>query len=103
MTEEVAANTAKDLAPLDLEPVKVQTSRGRDSLKVHETTEIDMPMLIEEEYVDEQDVKYAKVWYVEEREICRLVYMLPWGNDEAEMRFWNVLDKKKLLQKLITT
>jgi hypothetical protein len=42
------------------------------------------------------------VWFIKEREVARLTYMIPWGNDEAEMWFWNVLDKKKLLQKLIT-
>jgi hypothetical protein len=40
---------------------------------------------------------------VKEPEVARLVYMLPWWNDEAEMRFWNVLDKKRLLGKMVTT
>ncbi len=74
----------------------------RDGIEIRETTDADMPTLIEKWLVDEQDTTYAKVWFIKEREVTRLTYMIPWGNDEAEMRFWNVLDKKKLLQKLIT-
>lgn len=81
---------------------KVRVRKPKESVEIYETTAIDMPMLIENEFVEEADVKYAKVWFIKERELCRLVYMLPWGNDEAEMWFWNVLDKKRLLQKLIT-
>jgi hypothetical protein len=74
----------------------------REGIEIRETTVEDMPGLIERWLVDEQDTTYAKVWFIKEREVTRLTYMIPWGNDEAEMRFWNVLDKKKLLQKLIT-
>lgn len=74
----------------------------REAVEIHETTATDMPFLIEAGFVDEQDVSYAKVWHIKEREVCRLTYMLPWWNDEAEMRFWNVLDKKRILQKLLT-
>ncbi len=101
MADEVAAQAAKDLAPLDLEVLDAKPT-GREAVEIRETTDIDMPLLIEEEYVDVQDTTYAKVRYIKEREVCRLVYMLPWWNDEAEMWFWNVLDKKRLLQKLIS-
>lgn len=81
---------------------KDRIRRMKESVEIYETSAIDMPMLIEKEFVEASDVKHAKVWFMKEREVCRLVYMLPWGNDEAEMWFWNVLDKKRLLQKLIT-
>lgn len=71
-------------------------------LKIEDTTEVDLPFLLENEYVDEQDARYARVRSVSEPELSRLTYMLPWWNDEAEMRFWWVLDKKRFLQKLLT-
>lgn len=71
-------------------------------VEIYESTTEDIPFLLENEYLDEQDARYAKVWTVNEPEVCRLTYMLPWGNDEAEMWFWNVLDKKRFLQKLLT-
>ncbi len=101
MATEVAATATKDLAPLDLEIIE-PAKREKDSVEIYENTAADMPLLIEEWYVDEQDTTYSKVRYIKEREVCRLVFMIPWWNDEAEMRFWNVLDKKRLLQKLIS-
>jgi len=76
--------------------------KQNDSIEIRETTAEDLPVLIERSFVDAQDVTYAKVRYIAHREVTRLVYMIPWGNDEAEMRFWNVLDKKRILQKLVT-
>jgi Domain of unknown function (DUF1967) len=81
---------------------KDRIRRMKESVEIYETTAIDMPMLIAQDFVEASDVTHSKVWFMKEREVCRLVFMLPWGNDEAEMRFWNVLDKKRLLQKLIT-
>lgn len=74
----------------------------KSSLEIIETTELDMPYLIEHDYLDEQDARYSKVWTVDEAEVSRLTYMLPWWNDEAEMRFRWVLDKKRFLQKIIS-
>jgi GTPase len=84
------------------EKKKNLAQRRKESIVIYECTATDMPMLIEQEFVEAQDVKYSKVWYLAERETCRLTFMIPWGNDEAEMWFWNVMDKKRLLQKLIT-
>ena len=66
---------------------------------VEATAEV-MPWLVEHGYVSELDAKYAKVWDVQDAEFCRLAYMLPWGNDEAEIRFRNVMGKKRFVQKL---
>ena len=59
-----------------------------------------MPWLVDRNYIHALDVKYAKVWEVADQEFCRLTYMLPWGNDEAELWFWNVMGKKRFTQKL---
>lgn len=58
---------------------------------IREVTEETLPRLIEHEYLEETDAKYAKVREVADAEFCRLGYMLPWGNDEAELWFWNVM------------
>lgn len=42
----------------------------------------------------------AKVWEIRDPEICRLVNILPRGNEQAEHRFWNVMMKKKYLSDL---
>ena len=31
---------------------------------------------------------------IKNAEICRLVFITPWGNDEAEMWFWKQMDQK---------
>ncbi len=69
---------------------------------ISDVTEATLPWLVENGYVEKLDVKYARVWQVEDAEFCRLAYMLPWGNDEAELRFWNVMAKKRFVTKLET-
>ena len=61
-----------------------------------------MPWLVEHGYIQELDVKYAKVREVADAEFGRLAFMLPWGNDEAELWFWNVMGKKRFVTKLET-
>lgn len=69
---------------------------------IREVTEEALPWLVEHNYVEKLDVKYAKVREVADAEFCRLAYMLPWGNDEAELRFRNVMSKKRFVTKLET-
>lgn len=96
--EAIISTKAFDIQELE----RLPASSRESGIEIREVTPIDMPYLIEEGMVDKQDVEYSKVRYIKEREVTRLTYMIPWWNDEAEMWFWNVLDKKKLLQKLIT-
>ena len=69
---------------------------------IKDITKEELPWLIEHGYVEELDVKYAKVWEVADAEFCRLAYMLPWGNDESELWFWNVMSKKRFVTKMET-
>lgn len=86
-----------------LSPIYTEKRKDtRTSLEITETTQADMPFLLEHEYLDEQDARYSKVRTINEPEVSRLTYMLPWWNDEAEMRFRWVLDKKRFLQKIIS-
>ena len=64
-----------------------------------DSTESDLPMLLEEWYLDPSATR-AKVWEIRDPEICRLVNILPRGNEQAEHRFWNVMMKKKYLSDL---
>ena len=63
---------------------------------VTDVTETDLEALIEGGYIDPSSSR-AKVWEIREPEICRLVNILPWNNEQAEYRFWNVMTKKKYL------
>lgn len=81
-----------DVVPVEQKPVG----------HIREVSEEALPWLVEHGYVEELDVKYAKVWEVADAEFCRLAYMLPWGNDEAEIWFWNVMGKKRFVTKLET-
>ncbi len=81
-----------DVVPVEKKPVG----------DIKDATAEVLPWLIERGYVEELDAKYAKVWQVADDEFCRLAYMLPWGNDEAEMWFWNVMSKKRFVTKLET-
>lgn len=44
--------------------------------------------------------RFAKVWYIQNREICKLVFTLPWGNDEAENYFWQLMQNKGFIELL---
>lgn len=63
---------------------------------ISDVTESDLDNLLEEWYIDSASSR-AKVWEIRDPEICRLVNILPWGNAQAEYRFWNVMMKKKYL------
>lgn len=61
---------------------------------ITDITEQDLPMLLEQGYI-ESSSRQAKVREIWDEELSRLVNILPWGNTQAEYRFWNVLLKKK--------
>ena len=54
--------------------------------------------LIDESYIQELDSKYNEVREVKDEELCKLVWILPRGNQEAEQRFRNVLEQKGTIQ-----
>lgn len=60
---------------------------------IQDISDEEIPSLIEHWYLQERDAKFIKVWKVQEEEFCRLVFMLPWWNDEAEYWFWEVIGK----------
>ncbi len=75
--------------------VESQQSFAREEFEmIREITVTEKPKLIEEEYIDEVEAKYLQIWYINHPEIAKLVYTLPRGNDEAEMRFWKQMHEK---------
>ena len=58
-----------------------------------DVTDAEKQTLIDKSYLDPVAAKHAKVRAISHHEICRLVFTLPRGNDEAELWFWGVMDK----------
>lgn len=67
------------------------------SLSIQEVTKKEKSFLIEEWYIDTVQSKYSKVREVNDKAVAKLVYMLPWWNDEGEMRFRKTLDQMNIL------
>ncbi len=67
------------------------------ALSIQEVTKKEKAFLIQEWYIDTVQSKYSKVREVNDKVVAKLVYMLPWGNDEGEMRFWKTLDQMNIL------
>ena len=64
---------------------------------VREVDTDEVKELIAQNYLREEDMRYIAVWEVAHPEIAYLTFVLPRGNTEAELRFWNTLEKKRLL------
>ena len=77
---------------------KVQLSQIRKDRYLKDVTNEQLKKLIDEGYIDESQAKYIKVWEVYDPYLTYLTFVLPWGNDEAELRFWEELEKKWILK-----
>lgn len=71
-----------------------------DQLTVTDITQEQIGWLINNWYLEEKEEKYVCVREVSHPEMSYLTYVLPWWNDEAELRYWRVLEKKKILKQL---
>ncbi|MDR2541178.1 MAG: DUF1967 domain-containing protein [Candidatus Peribacteria bacterium] len=61
---------------------------------ITEITEIEKPWLVDNDYLDEVTAKYVNVYLIQNPEICRLVFITPRGNEEAELRFRKQIHQK---------
>jgi hypothetical protein len=59
-----------------------------------DVTDHDKSFLLEKGYIEDVNFRYGKVWKISHPEICKLVFILQWGNDEAEMWFWKVMEER---------
>jgi hypothetical protein len=64
---------------------------------VFEITDQEKEFLIEEWYIEELESRFAKIWYVQNPEICKMTFMIPRWNDQAEQYYWNQMQSKGFL------
>ena len=68
-----------------------------EQMMITEVTEEEKPHLIEDWYIEELESRFAKVWYIQNSEICKLTFTIPWWNDQAEQYYWNQMQSKWFL------
>ena len=68
-----------------------------EQMMITEVTEEEKPHLIEDWYIEELESRFAKVWYIQNPEICKLTFTIPWWNDQAEQYYWNQMQSKWFL------
>lgn len=78
----------------------MRTRTQIDELVVKDVTKERLGWLVEHEYLEEKDEKYVFVREIAHPEMSYLTYVLPWGNDEAELWYRRVLEKKQILKHL---
>lgn len=80
---------------------KYRTRRREiEGLVVRDCTTERGQWLVDHEYIEDKALKYLCVWEVSHPTINYLSYVLPRGNDEAELRYRRTLEKEKLLSAL---
>jgi hypothetical protein len=67
-------------------------------MMIRNISEEEKPTLIEQGYIEELDSKYNEVREIRDYELCKLVRIIPRGNQEAEQRFWNLLNNKGTIE-----
>jgi hypothetical protein len=91
MVEALKKTDAQEVYHLENIPYKEIQSR-KDSIK--NISETEKAVLVENEYITENDAKYINVWEIYNEEFSKLVRQLPRGNDEAEGRFRKQMGQK---------
>lgn len=65
---------------------------------ITEITQTEMPLLVEQWYIEEHSAKRVKVREIRNDEITRLTFTTPRGNEQAEHRYRRVMLKQKHLE-----
>lgn len=65
---------------------------------IMDVTNEDKQFLIDNNYMDAKLLQHVKIWQIKNREICKLVRMLPWWNAEAENWFWKTMQQEGYLE-----
>lgn len=79
---------------------ELQEQEDEESELIMEITEEEKPMLIEEGYINELESRFSKVRYIQNREITKMVFTIPRGNDEAETYFRAQMQSRGFIQLL---
>lgn len=72
--------------------------KGNEQINVRNISKEEKEHLIDEWYIEETQWKYSEIREIYDEELCKLVWMIPWGNEEAEQRFRWILEHKGILQ-----
>jgi Obg family GTPase CgtA len=78
----------------------MRTRTQIDELSVTDVTPQWLQRLVDHDYLQEKDQKYVFVREISHPEMSYLTYVLPRGNDEAELWYRRVLEKKQILKHL---
>lgn len=65
---------------------------------IQNISKIEKEKLVDEGYIQELDSKYNEVREIDDPELCKLVRIIPRGNQEAEQRFRNGLENKGIIE-----
>lgn len=91
------AEMLKDMPKVEIPTVEPRIAFEFDDDEAEMITDItdeEKDFLVEEWYLEPAAARYTNVYEIKNAEICRLVFITPWGNDEAEMWFWKQMDQK---------
>lgn len=75
-----------------------EQEKAAEEMMIRNISAEEKQKLIDESYIQELDSKYNEVREIRDPEICKLVRILPRGNQEAEQRFRNGLGNKGILE-----
>ncbi len=73
---------------------QIEISEQEQPPLVIDITQTEESVLQEWGYLEDQDVDYNHIRYVQDPTMSKMVFTLMRGNDEAEMRFWKTLDNR---------
>ncbi|MDR0282916.1 MAG: hypothetical protein LBI53_06650 [Candidatus Peribacteria bacterium] len=80
----------------EIEPQQIFFDTEEEAM-ISDITEEEKPYLVKNDYLDEVSSKYINIRYIQNPEICRLVFIIPRGNEEAELRFRKQISQKGYL------
>jgi GTPase SAR1 family protein len=83
----------------EIEPIQHFSSDEEEEM-ISDITDREKPFLIENDYLDTVSAKYTKVFLLRHVEICRLTFITPRGNEEAELRFRKQIQQRGYLDLL---
>lgn len=79
-------------------PEYIKPEEKKEEMMIRNISEEEKSALIEQGYIEELDSKYNEVREIRDYELCKLVWIIPRWNQEAEQRFWNLLNNKGTIE-----
>jgi len=75
-------------------PKEEYLPKSKKEIYIKDITESHLEKLINEGYIDEEEAENIKVWEVYHPTLAYYTWILPWGNKEAELFFYEVMNKE---------